>query len=697
MTRSSSALAVVQTSFEAAAARTRQTVALRDIDVAPENLRAGEPPDDEVPLLADTLFAAGQLQPITVRPGRRKERPFMALDGRRRLSAFRLLAEQGRIDDGFLVDVLIETDPARQAAAAVLTNTAAPVHIADVISAIGRMLKSRLGVPAIARALGYAQVDVKRLAALSTLPGVALDALRAGRLNLRQAKLLARLPDPAEQTELAQAALDGHGFADWRVSERLDEGRVTIDDPRCGLVPPDRYAAAGGRIETDLFDERPPVLIDPALLTDLWRARLQPIAALLEAEGLTVHLAAAGAVVLPADLEEAGYIYGGRTPMETMARYREARAAEGAAADAVRGLLEQEAGAEVVDEALVALIRATLLRGQIALGDRVATTLVLSPSPRHGVSVDVWAPVEPEGEQDETGETDDEGAEAQEAGAGSGRSRPFTAPQAQARAPEIEGVGHGLHRLRTEVATRGLIRALADDPRTALTGLIARLFVVVASPGGHVRLDSGLTITARVFNPRNGRVISPLDGVVRERLDDRRAAWEASGQTLIRWVHALADEDRLAFLADLVALTLDLTEDRTSLVRETARAEASELADLCGAAIARHWTPDAPFLAAHSKSLLLGMLESMGKAAPSGPPFGKADLVALVEATAAARGWAPAALSWSDEAGEGGDDPATAPASEVEREATSPGDAGDGAGAFVITGDGEAALAAVRE
>ena len=96
MARSSSALAVVQTPFEAAAARTHESIALHDLDIAPENLRAGEAPDDDIPVLADTLVVAGQLQPITVRPGRRGEAPYMALDGRRRLLALRLLADQIR-------------------------------------------------------------------------------------------------------------------------------------------------------------------------------------------------------------------------------------------------------------------------------------------------------------------------------------------------------------------------------------------------------------------------------------------------------------------------------------------------------------------------------------------------------------------------------------------------------------------------
>ncbi len=187
----------------------------------------------------------------------------MALDGRRRLLALRLLVEQGRIDDSFLVDVFVETDPARQAAAVLLTNTAVPVHVADIIAAIGRMLKGKLGVPTIAKALGYAEIDIKRLAALSALPDVALQALRLGRLNLRQARLLARLSDPDEQAELARMTLDGHGFQDWRATERLDETRVTARDPRCALIGLERYAEAGGRTETDLFGELPPVLLDP--------------------------------------------------------------------------------------------------------------------------------------------------------------------------------------------------------------------------------------------------------------------------------------------------------------------------------------------------------------------------------------------------------------------------------------------------
>lgn len=116
MTRSASPASTVQADPTTSSRVPIQTP-LRDVDIAPENLRFGEPPDEDIPLLAETLLAAGQLQPLTTRPGRKKERGHMALDGRRRLLAFRLLLDQGRIADDHPIDMFVETDPARQAAA----------------------------------------------------------------------------------------------------------------------------------------------------------------------------------------------------------------------------------------------------------------------------------------------------------------------------------------------------------------------------------------------------------------------------------------------------------------------------------------------------------------------------------------------------------------------------------------------------
>ncbi|CAN5372704.1 hypothetical protein BH10PSE2_BH10PSE2_04380 [soil metagenome] len=674
-------------------------VRLGDLGIARENLRYGEPPDDDIPTLAATLKAAGQLQPVTVRPGRgKKEQPFMALDGRRRRLALTILLEAGDINEDYPVRTYVETDPARQAAAVLLTNTAVPVHVADVIAAIGRMLKSKLTITAMARALGYDEIEIKRLAALSGVAPAALVALKAGRITLRQTRLLARLPDRQEQEDLAQMTLDGHGFQEWRVSERLDDSRVTTRDRRCALVDPRAYADAGGRTETDLFGELPPVLLDPDILTDVWTRRARGIAAVFEAEGIAVHVTAGPEPELPDDLEALGYVYGGSLPAEEMARYRAQRDVFNERAEKARIALADVEHPDMADLAIVDMIHARIASDQTGCGGRVVTTMVLWPAVEAGVEVRCYTPEEPE--------IDDEDEDAAPEAARRTSAPPaYVPPEVEAPEPETEGVNHALHAVRTDVATRGLIRALADDPGAALTALIARLFTVLVRRAHVARLDSALAITAIGFNPANGRVIEALDGDVRRRLEDRRTAWEASGETVIAWVHGLPHGDKIGLLAELTAISLDVREEKTFSIRRSARAEAAELAALCQADITLHWTPDVPFLQPHSKGLLTGMLETMGAEDERAKTLRKTELVDWVAEQAANRTWAPAALSWAapidaDAAPDAPDseDQDAAPTIDGDDEGQG-GDDGDGvdedyegAGAFAITPAGEAAL-----
>lgn len=720
-------------SAASAPSRRQMTVRLGDLDIAPENLRHEEAPDDDIPQLADTIAAAGLLQYPTVRPGAGDEAAHMVLDGRRRLLALRLLRDGGVINDDHPVEVFVETDRARQAAAVVLTNTAVPVHVADVIAAIGRMLKARLGVKAIARALGYGEVEIRRLAALSALPAVALEALKTGRITLRQARLLARLKDADAQAEMAQAVLDGHGLPEWRIQEQLGQGRITDRDPRCGLVTPDLYAAEGGRTEVDLFGELPPVLLDPEALTRGWIKRAAEMAATFEAEGLSIRLCPGddgeeGGPDLPEDLEQLYYAYGGLSEEATHV-YREARERAQAAAEAVEAL-DPGTSDEDVAERRAAYVRARVAQDQAGSGQRLATLLVFRPSLRTGVEIDCYAPAE----LMEAPTSSDEGAdevdvEAEVAGRRTALSR-YAPPRAEAPAPEVEGVSHVLHATRTDMATRGLIRALAETPEVALTVLTARLFASLAVWPPVGRAEAALAITTTAFNPTGGRIVEALDGAVRERLGAHRLAWEASGLTAIAWVHAMEAGDRLDLLAELTALSLDLREDRTSLVRTSARAEAAEIADLCDADIARWWTPDGAYLRPHSREQLLTMLERMGAETEAPARMRKGDLVVWTEDQAAARHWAPPCLAWhplADEPDEGridaDDEPDTDPdvenengteagpggdvGGQTDESGVTPGDPevggeteedglrGDaawGVGVFVVTPTGEAAL-----
>ncbi|WP_068875131.1 MULTISPECIES: ParB/RepB/Spo0J family partition protein [unclassified Phenylobacterium] len=639
---------------EAQPERLPKSFPLRDLAIAPENMRFSEPPDDEIPELAETIFAAGVLQPLTVRPGKKNEKPGMALDGRRRWLALQLLLEAGRISDDYPVPAFVETDPARQAAAIVLTNTAVPVHLADVIVAIGKMTKAKLTSAVIAAALGYAEVEVRRLSALSELHPKALEALKAGRLNLRQARLLARLPNRKEQGEIAEAVLNGFGFQEWRITDRLDAGQVTIRDRRFKLVGADRYVAAGGRIETDLFAERPDVVLDPEVPQAAWLARAETLASGLLSNAVQVLVAVAPSEITDPDLEAFGDAYGMGLDAEALSAWDQA---QDAAQDAASALHDRDLSDEAADPDIAAFLEAKLAADVAGEPTRDITLVQVFSDAVTGLDVRAFGPPAAAVEDDEEvsgpldlDETGDEpGTVAFEHTPPLRRAVSSAAPVAVAPAPELEGVNHVLHDVRTDTATRALIRALADDPAVALTALIARLFGVLVLRQNRGKGGGALAIEAESYARVGVSPIEALDGEVRRRLAERRAAWEAAEVSPIAWVDGLAHGEKMALLAELVALSLDLREERTTSVRRAARAEAVEIAALCAADVTLHWTPDAAFLGAHPKPKLFDMLDEMGAGESRAGACKKDELVALVAERAAERGWAPAYLSWAAE------------------------------------------------
>lgn len=630
-------------------------IALQDLAVAPENLRAEEAPDAAIDELAETLAAAGLLQPLTVRPGLEGEKPAMVLDGRRRLLALETLQAQGRVAADHPVSCFVETEPTRQGAAAVLTNTAVPVHLADVIVAIGRMLKAGLSLPAIAGALGYGELDVRRLAALAELHPQALAALKSGRCSLRQAKLLARLGDRELQAEVAEAALNGFGFQEWRVSERLDAGQVTVRDRRFPLVGPAGYAAGGGRIEADLFGERADVILDPDRLQAAWTARAEAIGRALTEDRDWRLVISADEPELELDdgaLEPFGCAYGMGLDAEALQAWRRATDAAEAARQALRDCDLAQADPEIL-----AFLRARIAADLAGEPPRAVRVLALFADTVSGLDVRLWGPAALPADGDAPPDVSPGAPRAPLAGASPGERpdragpRPEAAPTPVAAAPpvDVSGSNHALHELRTDVATRVLVRALADDPAAALVAVVARLFSLLVLRQGRGRGEGALSLDAEAYSRPGALPIPALDGDVRRRLAERREACAASGLSPIAWVAGLAEADRLGLLAELAGLSLDLREARTSALRHAARAEAAEIAALCQADITRHWTPDAAFLSVHPKAKLLAMLEEMGAGDPGVAGARKDELVALVAARAAERTWAPACLSWAPE------------------------------------------------
>ncbi|WP_168075167.1 chromosome partitioning protein ParB [Caulobacter sp. SSI4214] len=638
------------------AAMSRIQVRLGDLGLAKENLRFHEPADDGVPQLADTLLAAGVVIPPIVRPGRKGEASFMALDGRRRRFGLILLRERGDIGDDYLIDCLLAETPAQQAAAIVLPNTEhAPVHIADVITAIGKLRKAKMDTQAISTALGYAELEIKRLEALAAVHPTVLKALRQGRLTLKQVRLFARLPDKKQQAEIAQTALDGY-FQDYQLRAVVEHDRATVEDDRFTLVGMDRYLAAGGRVASDLFGEYPDFLLDPEVLQGVWRERVQPIVDHLKAEGLAVYVA-----------REAGY--GAPDGFFRLAHVWERdldEAQKTALADARYAVTQLESVLQDLDPSadeapaqLAPLVSAYGVAAGAVLTRSKIGAVLLTPSDGHGLAATFYSVPLPVEDLPEEEDADEDTASL------GGRPGVVTNDVEVPRADvEVEGASHVLHETRTDVATRGLIRDLADDPSAALTVLVAQLFKQLALQSSGA-LDGSASQIAATRYQRGAMVpIAGLDGEVRGRLDARRDAYRASGLRPITWVETLPHGEKMALMAELTAMSLNMREARTSLLRHGARAEAAEIAALCGADISAHWTPDEAYLAVHSKAQLLVLLEELGVEDDRAKTLKKDALVTFVAEAAAERQWAPAVLSWDRPAALGDDDGETDVAAE---------------------------------
>ena len=618
----------------------RIQVRLGDLGLAKENLRFAEPADDAVPQLADTILAAGVVIPPIVRTGRKGEDAFMALDGRRRRLALLLLKERGAVDDDFLVECQLAETKAQQAAAIVLPNTEhAPVHIADVIVAIGRLRKAKMDTSSISRALGYSELEIKRLDALSGVHATVLKALRQGKLTLKQARLFARIDDKKRQAEIAETALAGY-FQDYQLRNVVERGRLTVEDPRFTLVGMDRYVAAGGKVASDLFGELPDALLDPEVLQTAWRDRVQPIVEHLKAEGLAVYIGQDGAFGAPEGFNRLGYVYHGDLSEAQKTALKDARYAETQVASSVQDVDPQSDDAPAAYAPLASAMAA--VAGAPLTRDRIGAVMLSPADSDYGwgatfYSVPLPADQLPPEIEDETEEDDD-------AAPTYGRSSAdVEVPRAEV---ETEGSSHVLHEVRTDVATRGLIRDLADDPGAALTVLVAQLFKQLALNSSGSLDESALQISATRYRFGSTAPIAALDGEVKARLDARRAAYKASGLRPITWVETLPHGEKMALLAELTAMSVNLREGRTSSIRHAARAEAAEIAALCGADISAHWTPDAGFLGVHPKKHLLTMLDEMGVEEDRAKTLKKDDLVAFVGEAAAERQWAPAVLAW---------------------------------------------------
>ena len=238
---------------------------------------------------------------------------------------------------------------------------------------------------------------------------------------------------------------------------------------------------------------------------------------------------------------------------------------------------------------LAPLIQAMAVQAAAGLTNSRIGAVLLAPADGYGVAATFYSvPILREAIEGEEDEGDEE--ETEVVGGRYGRaSADIEVPKADV---DVEGASHVFHETRTDVATRGVVRDLADDPSAALTVLVAQLFKQVALHSSGRLEESAAQISATAYRRGTTAPIATLDGEVKARLDARRTAYKASGLRPIAWVETLPHGEKMALMAELVAITLNLREEPGPPLSATPPApRPPRSAALCGADISAHWTP----------------------------------------------------------------------------------------------------------
>lgn len=630
-------------------ASTFLTIPLRQLVPSPANPRRTRP-DAGLDALVASIAAHGLLQSLHVRPERDADGAetgrFRVVGGNRRLAALRALARRKALPRGFPVPCIVGDTAEGEEEASLAENVVREaLHPADQVEAFRRLAEGRgLGAEAIAARFGVTPQVVRQRLRLAAVSPRLLQAYRDGALTLEQLTAFALTEDHARQEQV----FDG---LSWNrepgyIRRLLTEAHVRADDRRAVLVGLEAYAAAGGTVLRDLFQEDDGGwLEDVALLDRLALARLAAVA-----EAVKV---AEGWKWAEARLD---YPYGhglrrAHPTRQALGPEQEARrAAVGAEREA---LLAEHDGVD--PERLPAAVAARLAALAAEAEALAEPAWVFEPEDiaRGGVLVALGHDGEPRVERGLIRPEDEPpAAMAAAAGGGANDGEPGVGAPAEAAAAEGEAaVSAGLSgRLLVELTawrTAALREALARDPGTALVALTHALalqafyrepepFTCLALTAGSAPLDH--------LAPGLG------DAAPAQALAEAHARWARDlprePAALWGYVAGLDHDRRLALLAYAVARTIDAVR-QPHAPRAAALAHADRLAAAVGLDLRACWRPTAgDYLGRVTKALILeAVREGAGEdAARRLAGWKKAAMAAEAEALLAGTGWLPPAL-----------------------------------------------------
>lgn len=591
-----------------------RTIPLNKLIPSPRNVRRTTDEQADLQLKAD-IEARGLLQNLVVAPAKKPKGRFTVEAGGRRFRALASLAEEGKLGtDHEVCCLVIDSGPAAAQEAGFAENfQRLAMNPADECLAFQQLIEQGADVEGIARRFGLTVRFVEGRLRLASLAPVVFDALGAGEITLDVAKAYAATPDQERQAfvfdQVSRSYMAQHPDS---IRRMMTQATVSASDRRARFVGEEAYAAAGGRIERDLFsDEDGARWLDIALLERLATEKLEALAA--------ETVASSGLAFVRPTLESwAGYeVTRGlqRVPLETPAMSDEESAeveALEAETEELIGQLEDEETAEEAREAAEARVREIGVRIEAItakppvipdeLRPRVGTFMLLDETGQPRLETSYY--VEPSDEPQESiasGGSD----------AGGDRQAPVVLVE-----PPVKQVSLS-QALADELAIQRrdiLAVHVAADPGLALD---LAIFLMIDREAGYSSEKSGSSLVALPPSDPVFGFKTPDAAATRARVEAAEAldrSWTAADSRAGRFdaFRALPDEARGAWLGHAVARTLEaslnLPGARTCPFHD-------HLGRLLGIDVAKWWRPTgANFFDRVPKSVTLAALEEIGGA-----------------------------------------------------------------------------------
>lgn len=242
-----------------------QTVKLSKLRLSEINVRKSD--DLHIEQLAADIAARGVLQNLLVTPTTKPRGHFAVFDGGRRLRALNLRAERGEIDaESFEVPVMVlKGDDATLSE----TSLAANFHQlkmtpAEECRAFLHFIGQGGDVDGVAKRFGLTRRFVEGRLRLATLAEPIFEALSAGEITLDLAKAYASTENQEKQLLIWNSY--GHSYSNPDTIRRaIANESMKPTDAVALLIGEDRYVAAGGKVDRDLFSDSGDRWVNPEI------------------------------------------------------------------------------------------------------------------------------------------------------------------------------------------------------------------------------------------------------------------------------------------------------------------------------------------------------------------------------------------------------------------------------------------------